>query len=306
MTRLLVTGATGLLGLNLSLRASEQRYTVIGLAHTRKLREIPFELQYVDLLDTQQALNVIQDTKVDAIIHCAAIANINAAEQFPEITQILNVGVPARLAEKAADWQIPFIHISSDAVFDGRTGGYVESDSPNPLSLYARSKLESEAGVLRNNPKAMVARVVFFGWSLSGTRSLSEFFFNNLRAGQSVQGFTDTYFSPLYVEDLADLLLEMLARGLSGVYHVTSLQAMSKYTFGVNIAQRFGFDPSLIEPVRAADLDRGAIRSLNLTLKPDKLQADLDCPLPTVDDGIEKLYQRWQEGYPAYLQRLAV
>lgn len=306
MTRLLVTGATGLLGLNLSLRASEQRYTVIGLAHTRKLREIPFELQYVDLLDTQQALNVIQDTKVDAIIHCAAIANINAAEQFPEITQILNVGVPARLAEKAADWQIPFIHISSDAVFDGRTGGYVESDSPNPLSLYARSKLESEEGVLGINPKAMVARVVFFGWSLSGTRSLSEFFFNNLRAGQSVQGFTDTYFSPLYVEDLADLLLEMLARGLSGVYHVTSLQAMSKYTFGVNIAQRFGFDPSLIEPVRAADLDRGAIRSLNLTLKPDKLQADLDCPLPTVDDGIEKLYQRWQEGYPAYLQRLAV
>jgi len=306
MTRLLVTGATGLLGLNLSLRASEQRYTVIGLAHTRKLREIPFELQYVDLLDTQQALNVIQDTKVDAIIHCAAIANINAAEQFPEITQRLNVGVPARLAEKAADWQIPFIHISSDAVFDGRTGGYVESDSPNPLSLYARSKLESEEGVLGINPKAMVARVVFFGWSLSGTRSLSEFFFNNLRAGQSVQGFTDTYFSPLYVEDLADLLLEMLARGLSGVYHVTSLQAMSKYTFGVNIAQRFGFDPSLIEPVRAADLDRGAIRSLNLTLKPDKLQADLDCPLPTVDDGIEKLYQRWQEGYPAYLQRLAV
>jgi len=306
MTRLLVTGATGLLGLNLSLRASEQRYTVIGLAHTRKLREIPFELQYVDLLDTQQALNVIQDTKVDAIIHCAAIANINAAEQFPEITQILNVGVPARLAEKAADWQIPFIHISSDAVFDGRTGGYVESDSPNPLSLYARSKLESEEGVLGINPKAMVARVVFFGWSLSGTRSLSEFFFNNLRAGQSVQGFTDTYFSPLYVEDLADLLLEMLARGLSGVYHVTSLQAMSKYTFGVNIAQRFGFDPSLIEPVSAADLDRGAIRSLNLTLKPDKLQADLDCPLPTVDDGIEKLYQRWQEGYPAYLQRLAV
>lgn len=305
MTRLLVTGASGLLGLNLCLRASEQGHTVTGLAHTRDLREIPFELKHVDLLDTHQALGLIEDASPDAIIHCAAIANINAAQQSPEITQNLNVVVPGRLAEKAADWQIPFIHISSDAVFDGLSGGYRESDSPNPLSLYARSKLESEDMVLGSYPNALVARVVFFGWSLSGRRSLSEFFFNHLQSGQRVRGFTDTYFAPLYVEDLADLLLEMLAQGLSGIYHVTSPQALSKYTFGVRIAQRFGFDFELIEPVKAADVDRGAPRSLNLTLKPDKLQADLGCPLPTVDDGIEKLYQRWQEGYPAYLQSLA-
>jgi len=304
--RLLVTGASGLLGLNLSLVAAAQNFTVIGLVHSRELRGAPFETQVVNLLDQVNAQAQIKAIKPDAIIHCAAVANLNAAESEPELTHTLNAVVPGRLAAAAFRWGVPFVHISTDAVFDGRTGGYSESDLPNPLSVYAQSKLAGEIAVQEANPDSLIARVVFYGWSLSGKRSLSEFFFNNLQAGTRIKGFTDTLFCPLYVEDLSQVLVEMLTAGLKGVYHVVSPDSLSKYDFGVRIAEKFGFDPSLIEPVRMQVIQREAARSLNLVLKTNKAQTALGHALPSVEGGLERLFQRWQGGYPEQLQNFAV
>jgi dTDP-4-dehydrorhamnose reductase len=87
---------------------------------------------------------------------------------------------------------------------------------------------------------------------------------------------------------------------------VVSPEHLSKYDFGVRIAKRFGFDADLIEPIRMYEIARGAPRALNLVLKPDKVQAALGHPLPSVDAGIEQFYQRWQETYPQQLQSYAV
>lgn len=303
--RLLVTGASGLLGLNLSLAASTAGHQVTGLVHSCSLVGVPFSTRQVDLLDVQSALESIESAKPDAIIHCAAVANLNAAEKSPDLTQRLNAEIPGILAKAASRWGLPFVHISTDAVFDGRSDGYVETDSTHPLSVYARTKLAGEQAVQDAYQDALIARVVFYGWSLSGTRSLSEFFYNNLQSGQKIKGFTDTNFCPLYVEDLAAALLEMLAKGLTGVYHVVSREHLSKYEFGVRIAQRFGLDPDLIEPISMLDVDRGVTRSLSLVLNPEKVQDALGRTLPSVDEGIERLYERWQEGYHLQLQSFA-
>lgn len=300
--RLLVTGASGLLGLNLSLVAARQGRVVTGLVHSRSLQGVPFEVRQVNLLELDRALAAIEASQPEAIIHCAAIASINAAEQQPELTQKLNAEVPGKLAAAAKMWGLPFVHISSDAVYDGEKGDYRETDQTNPLSVYARSKLAGEQAVRTANPDAIIARTVFYGWSLSGRRSLAEFFFNQLSAGKSMKGFKDTVFCPLYVEDLAQALLEMLDRGLTGVYNVVAPEHLSKYEFGVRIARRFGLDPDLIVPVRAKDENRLAPRSLNLSLKTDKLQAALGYELPGVDAGLERFYDRWVEGYPLVLQ----
>jgi len=300
--RLLVTGASGLLGLNLSLVAARQGQAVTGLVHSRSLQDVPFEVRQVNLLETVQALAAIEASQPEAIIHCAAIASINAAEQQPELTWELNAEVPGRLAESAKAWGVPFMHISSDAVYDGQTGDYRETDYTDPLSVYARSKLAGEQAVQAANPDAIIARTVFYGWSLSGKRSLAEFFFNKLMAGEPLKGFTDTVFCPLYVEDLAETLLEMISKQLTGVYNVVAPEHLSKFDFGVRIAQRFGFNPDLITPVRAEDENRLAPRSLNLSLNTDKLQAALGHALPSVDEGLERFYDRWTEGYPQTLQ----
>ena len=303
---LLITGATGLLGLNLSLLAVHQGHRVTGLSKMRGLHGQPFRLCQVDLAEKEPALQEIAALEPDAILHCAALADLNAAEAHPELAERINSEVPGELAAFAARQGIPFLHVSTDAVFDGLKGSYDEADTPHPLSVYAHTKLAGEVAVQDANPDACIARVVFYGWSLSGERSLSEFFFNALWAGNPIKGFTDAHFSPLYVEDLAWTLLEMLDEGLSGLYHAVSPETLSKYDFGVKIARVFGLDASLIAPVRMQDLQRGAPRSLNLSLDPSRLEAALSTSLPGVDAGIGRLYRRWVDGYPEYLQHLAV
>lgn len=300
--RLLVTGASGLLGLNFSLVAARQGAEVTGLVHSRSLQGVPFEVRQANLLETDTALQVIEASQPDAIIHCAAIASIKAAEQQPELTQKLNAEIPGQLAAAAKGWGVPFVHISTDAVFDGVKGDFRETNPTGPLSIYGRAKLAGEQAVQSANPDAIIARTVFYGWSLSGKRSLAEFFFNQLRAGEPMKGFTDTVFCPLYVEDLAQALLEMLEKRLSGVYHVVSPEHLSKYDFGVRIAQQFGLNPDLIEPVQAEKENRIVPRSLNLTLNTEKLQKALGHALPGVGAGLTRLYDRWVEGYPQTLQ----
>jgi dTDP-4-dehydrorhamnose reductase len=191
------------------------------------------------------------------------------------------------------------IHISTDAVFDGaKDGVYTEEDAPNPLGIYARTKLDGEASVLAADPQAVVARVNFFGWSLSGTRSLSEYFVNCLTTGNKCNGFNDVWFCPLFVGDLAGILVRMLERGLSGLYHVVGSQALTKLDFGVRIARQFGFDESLIQPISITESGLMATRSPNLRLSVHKLSTDLGIEIPTVSTGIEKFYTQAQQGYP--------
>ncbi len=300
--RLLITGASGLLGLNLSLLAYELGYEVVGFVNTHPLQGVPFDVQIVDLLDTSAALTVLEESQPDAIVHCAALADLSEAEKSPSLAQRINVDVSGVIAKATSTWGIPLIHISTDAIFDGNKGSYIETDPPNPLSVYARSKLAGELTVQESNPDALIARVVFYGWSLSGRRSLSEFFYNNLMDEKTVKGFVDTFFSPLYVEDLSEILLDMLARKLKGIYHVVSSEHLSKYDFGVRIAEKFGFNPELIEPINMSEIKRNAPRSLDLSMKPDKLQNDLGYDLPTIDSGIDRFYKRWEQGYHHKIQ----
>jgi len=191
------------------------------------------------------------------------------------------------------------IHISTDAVFDGtKDGVYTEDDTPNPLGVYARTKLEGEEAVMAADRGALVARVNFFGWSLSGTRSLSEYFVNCLTAGNKCNGFNDVWFCPLFVGDLVGILVRMLEQGLSGLYHLVGSQALTKFDFGVQIARQFGFDESLIQPISIAASGLKAKRSNNLRLSVHKLSTDLGIEIPTVSTGIEKFYTQAQQGYP--------
>jgi dTDP-4-dehydrorhamnose reductase len=191
------------------------------------------------------------------------------------------------------------VHISTDAVFDGtKTGAYTEDDAPNPLSVYARTKRDGETAVLEANPNAIVARVNFYGWSMSGTRSLAEFFVNNLQAGKRVGGFTDVNFCPTFVGDLTDLLLAMLEKDLHGLYHTVGAECLSKYDFGVAIARRFGLDGSLIDPQSVDRSDLVARRSHNLCLSVHRLSTALGAPLPGFSTGLDRFYAQYQQGYP--------
>jgi dTDP-4-dehydrorhamnose reductase len=143
--------------------------------------------------------------------------------------------------------------------------------------------------------------VNLYGWSLSGKRSLGEFFFYNLQANKPVMGFTDVYFCPLLANDLAQILLKILSAGLSGLYHVVSSQCITKYDFGVAVARRFGFDEGLVAPVSVEQGGLKAVRSPRLTLRSEKLAGALKEPLPAIAPGLERFYHLYEQGYPQRL-----
>lgn len=305
--RILITGASGLLGINLALEAGHLYAgtgKIFGQVNGNQLKPeaAPFTAIQSNLLVPNAIERLLEQTQPDWVIHCAAQANLDVCEADPKQAQELNSEVPKILAQLVARGGARLLHVSTDAVFDGQTGNYREEDTPNPLSVYARTKLEAERAVAAANPQAIIARVNLFGWSLTGKRSLAEFFFYSLQACKPVLGFTDVYFCPLLVNDLAHIFLQMLASSLNGLYHVVSSQNISKYEFGLAIARRFGLDENFITPTSVAAAGLKAARSPNLTLRTDKLSTALGAPLPTVSAGIERFYTLYQQSYPQKVQ----
>ena len=295
--KLLITGASGLLGINLALDATRE-HEVIGIDRG-KLKSVPFQVIKADILKTDGVNSILDSTKPDWLINCAALANLEKCEADPEQARILNTDFPGDLAAACAKRDIPFVHLSTDAVFDGtKEGAYTEDDEPSPPGVYSQTKLDGERAVQQVNPQAIIARVNFFGWSLGAKRSLPEFFVNNLSEGKKVNGFTDVTFCPMWVNHLAQTLIAMLEKDLHGLYHVVGAQPMNKYQFGVEVARKFGLDESLISPQSVEKSDLTAVRSHNLWLSIHKLSTDLGRPLPDFSTSLDGFYTQFQQGYP--------
>jgi dTDP-4-dehydrorhamnose reductase len=295
--KLLITGASGLLGISLALEALRE-HEVIGMDRG-KLKSAPFPVIKADLLHRATIDSVIDSVRPDWVVNCAALANLDVCEEYPDLAKTLNTDIPGELAKLCAKKDIRFVHISTDAVFDGeKMDPYIEEDQPNPLGVYSITKLAGERAVQDANPQAIIARVNFFGWSLSGKHSLGEFFFNNLSVGKTVNGFTDVIFCPIFVGHTARLLLTMLEKDLCGLYHVVGAQAMSKYQFGVEIARKFGLRESLIDPKSVEGSGLTARRSHNLRLSTHKLSTDLGREIPEFSTGLNEFYTQYQQSYP--------
>lgn len=301
--RILITGASGLLGVNLALEAAAH-HEVYGTAKDHLIHTDRFQVLQCNLLAPGAVESLLDQTQPDWVIHCAALANVDACEADPVLAQQSNSDLPFRLATHVARGGARLVHISTDAVFDGRKGSYTEADEPNPLGVYARTKLEGERRVAEAHPQAIIARVNLFGWSISGQRSLGEFFVNNLSASKRVMGFTDVIFCPLLANHLALVLIKMLEKNLSGLYHVVSRECLSKYEFGMRVAEKFSLDGSLISPTSVQLSGLAAIRSPNLSLRTDKLASAIGEQIPDTTSGLERFYKLYQQGYPQMLKEM--
>ena len=290
----IVTGAQGFLGANLGRHLQGRAHRVgLGRAGGPTLASTCDAWITADLANPSAvtaATAQIEALRPNVIVHAAAMATHEGCEADPEKARQINALAAGELSRAARNAGARFILISTDAVFDGTRGHYSEDDEPDPFSVYGRTKLEGEQRAQDVNPDALVVRTNFFGWSPSGTRSILEFFANALTTNTPVKGFTDFTVTSAYVGALCEALEELAGTGATGLLHVTSPDALSKYEFGVAVAEEFGLDADLITPT-TADVDPPRNRDLSLAI--NRAQTILTTPLPTQREGIMQAKSAW-------------
>jgi dTDP-4-dehydrorhamnose reductase len=299
---LVVTGASGLLGASVLRSAVDLDWKAVGLCHHHVIRDPSLEACSVDLTDESATRRILFDLRPDTIVHCAAATNVDWCEDNPQQAKSINVQASAFLAEIASALNARLIYISTDSVFDGKKGRYVETDKPAPLNVYAASKLAGERETLRRNPSAIVVRVSIYGWNAQDKDSLAEWILRRLKHGTEVPGFTDVYFTPILVNHLAPLLFEMLQHELVGLYHVTGSERISKFEFARRVATAFGFDAERVKPCRLQDMNLRAARPLDASLNTEKIRFTLGRSMPDVDSGLSAFRELHKRQYPQKLK----
>ncbi len=304
MPRLLITGASGLLGANLVLSASRE-HEVTAVVHSHPLDFPEAKVLSADLGAPGTARQLIRYERPDWVIHCAAETNVDRCEADPERAFLLNRDMARGVAEACFETQAELVHISTDAVFDGKKGNYRESDSPNPINVYGRSKWEGEREVSEAHPRAVVCRTNIFGWNAQNKLSLAEWFLASFESRASISGFADVWISPLLVNDLAETLVEMLRAGLQGIFHVPGDECISKFDFGMRIAQVFQLDASRLSPISVDQAGLPAPRPKRLCLDGGKISSALGRSLPSLSEGLRRFRNLPEQGYTAKLKLIA-
>ena len=269
-----ITGANGLIGNYLMQTAPPvaPRWEVIGLTHAQ-----------LDLTDFDAVRRNFHEARPQLIINCAALSSSPACQENPPLARKLNVEATACLAELAAD--TPFIFFSSDLVFDGRQGNYDESARPNPLSVYAETKIAAEQVVLAN-PKHTVVRISLNGGtSPAGDRGFNEQMCRAWQAGKTLKLFVDEFRCPMPASVTARAIWELVAQRKPGLYHLAGSQRLSRWQMGQLIAERWPQLNPRLEPASRKDYD-GPPRPPDSSLNCAKIQKLLSFPLPGLGEWL--------------------
>jgi len=294
--KILITGASGLLGNNLAYYFKD-KYEVFGTYCLHPVNIQGIRTQKADIFSESQFKKIIDDFKPDIIIHCVALTNIDQCESDHELTDYINIFGTKVVVESINSEEIKLIYISSDSVYDGVSGNFSETNDVNPQNYYGISKYKGELEALKRD-NSLILRTNFFGWNIQQKYSLGEWIFHELSESKEIQGFEDVFFSSIYTFDMAKILDNALEFNLTGVFNCGSQTSLSKYEFALHIAKYFGLDGSLIKPVSIDDFYLKAKRGKNLTLNVNKLKEALNHNLPLINESIESFCSDYVCGIP--------
>jgi dTDP-4-dehydrorhamnose reductase len=302
---ILVTGASGLLGASVVSQAQEQGREVIGLYHRHPVFMQGVEFVAADLRDEAETRRIFKELRPSSVIHCAAATDVDWCEEHSDEAYRLNVIATAAIAEVTARSGARLVYVSTDSVFGDGRGDYRETDTPGPLNVYAKTKLQGEREVSRLNPSAIIARVSLYGWNAQDKESLAEWVLKRLSSGETVRGFSDVFFCPTLANDAGEALLDLVGRNLSGVFHVVGSESISKYEFARRVAGKFGFDPEKVLATQMAEARLKAQRPRDTSLNTGKVSAALGRPMPDVNAGLRRFAELRESGYIDFLKNRA-
>lgn len=285
--RLLIIGSKGFIGQHLLSKA--QGSWEVFSADSQAVPAEPASFQ-VEITDAEHVRKVFQETKPDAVVLLAAISDIDRCEQNPDQARAVNVQGTENVVKACAEIGSRLLFVSSAAVFDGNQHGYKEEAPPTPLSVYGRTKHEAEVLISKALPSSLIVRpALVLGFSrTSGTNAFLNRLAKSLRAGDEVQAPADEYRNPIDVATLSQVILQLLQTpGASGVFHVGSLDSLSRYEMTRQLAEGMGFKPSQVVPRTGGKPGRAPRGNAHLLLT-DRLRQVCDISLGTAHEVIRR------------------
>ncbi|GMQ82977.1 MAG: dTDP-4-dehydrorhamnose reductase [Rhodothermia bacterium] len=296
--RVLVTGANGLLGQELVHQMSSRPdYDVLATAREDEPKFSGGSCGYVplDVTDEKDVSSVFQDFSPDVVVNCAALTEVDRCESEREACWQVNADAVNTLAKQCLTSGSRIIQVSTDFIFDGLEGPYKESDRPNPLSYYGRSKLAGENGARRAGMEhwAIARTVLVFGAGENLSRSnFVLWVIDQLSRGESIRVVTDQWRTPTYAPDLAQGIERIVRLQKQGVYHISGREMFSIHELAIAVAEAFDLDQELIVPTDGSEFTQPAIRPPRTGFLVLKAETELGYKPHSLQDALQDLSRR--------------
>ena len=287
----LITGISGLVGSTVFRMIQGLADEITGIYHHLPFKEPGLtRCLSQNLTDLNSLERLLADIKPSLVINCAACSDIAPCEADPVTALRINAEVPECIARFCNNQGARLIHLSTDLVFDGRQGVYVESDPVRPVHEYGRSKAKGEQAVASANPEALTMRIALvYGRSYSGQRSASEKFLADIKAGREIRLFTNEWRCPVLVDDVAQAVLFFGKNDVYGIIHVAGRDRVNRLDIGRAMAKHFGLDDKLLVPALSQGLNAVPPRPLDLSLNINLASSLLPFKLKGLAQGLATL-----------------
>jgi len=297
MKTVLVTGSNGLLGQKITEKVlKEGRVNLV--ATSKGANRFPIKEGYVyaemDILNPADVKAVVEKYQPDAIIHTAAMTNVDTCEDQKELAHQLNVDAVSTLIQICEEHNIQLVHLSTDFIFDGENGPYDELAAPNPLSYYGETKLKAEEVIKNSSAKwAILRTIIVYGIVSDMSRSNIVLWAKGaLEKGNPLNIVNDQWRMPTLAEDLADICLLAIEHDAQGVYNASGKDMMSISELVARVADFWKLDKSLINEVSAETLNQTAKRPKKTGFILDKSMTDLKYNPHSFEEGLAILDQQ--------------
>ncbi len=275
--RILIVGSNGMLGQRLTEFYMRKDNTELLMCSAEEKSFIPkVNYQKIDITKKNEVKKIIYDFYPDVIINAAAYTNVDGCESNRELAWNVNVTGVNNLAHYGWTCDAHLIHISSDYVFDGESGPYMEGDKVHPISYYGRTKLASENAVISSGVYSTIIRPnVLYGPAKYGRPDFVKWVVNSLREKKQIRIVTDQMNNPTFIDDLVDAIRRIIEYKKEGIYHIGGKEVLSRFDFTERIADYFKLNKELITPIVTSELNQPAPRPLKSGLVTLKAETEL-------------------------------
>lgn len=263
--KILITGSNGLLGQKIVRQTQKKGITFLATSKGENRNpDCPSEnYQSLDICNTDDISIVFTDFQPTHVIHTAAITNVDACELNPEECELVNVTATRYLFEAAQKINAHFQLLSTDFIFDGEKGNYKETDEPNPLSVYAKSKVDGEAILLNSDYKnsSIVRTIIVYGIGNNLSRNnIICWAKEALGKGQPMNIIDDQFRAPTWADDLAWACLRICELNTTGIYHISGPETLSIYSIVERVANYYGLSTETLTKTDSSTLNQPAKR----------------------------------------------